>query len=150
MPASTKSKKPELSTHFAYDPSPVSETELRQHADAAGARRVTEADVEGAIVTERYFTAAEGVLGGRLVDNRFSLTPQRGENILEGQGSLNQLTFCVLTLRNGFTLVGQSACADPAGFDAEIGRRIARSDAVNKIWAFLGFELCTELTKEQG
>lgn len=52
-----------------------------------------------------------------------------------------QLTVCVLTLKNGFTVTGESACADPANFDADLGRMIARSNARNKIWPYLGFRL---------
>lgn len=45
------------------------------------------------------------------------------------------LTVCCLTLRNGFTVTGESACASPANFNAEIGRMIARVNARQKIWA---------------
>lgn len=54
-------------------------------------------------------------------------------------------TFCILTLQNGFTITGESACASPENFNKEIGQRLAKSDAVDKIWAFLGFELRTKL-----
>lgn len=46
---------------------------------------------------------------------------------------LTLLTFCVLVLKNGFTVTGESACASPENFDAEIGRKIARQNAVQKI-----------------
>ena len=59
--------------------------------------------------------------------------------------SLNLLTFCVLVLRNGFTVTGESACASPENFDAEIGRKIARQNAVQKIWPLMGYELRTKL-----
>jgi N4 Gp49/Sf6 Gp66 family protein len=51
------------------------------------------------------------------------------------------LTVCVLTLRNGFTVTGESACASPENFDAEIGRKIARANAVQKIWPLMGYQL---------
>ena len=44
------------------------------------------------------------------------------------------LTVCCLTLRNGFNVTGESACSSPEYFDAEIGRKIARENARNKIW----------------
>ena len=44
--------------------------------------------------------------------------------------NLGLLTFCVLVLRNGFTVTGESACASPENFDAEIGRKVARANAV--------------------
>lgn len=51
------------------------------------------------------------------------------------------LTVCCLTLRNGFTVTGESACASPENFDAEIGRKIARENARNKIWMLEGYLL---------
>lgn len=55
------------------------------------------------------------------------------------------LTICVLTLFNGFTVVGQSAAASPENFDADVGRRIARADAREKIWPLAGYLLKTRL-----
>jgi hypothetical protein len=55
--------------------------------------------------------------------------------------SLGLLTFCVLVLKNGFTVTGESACASPENFDAEIGRKIARQNAEQKIWPLMGYEL---------
>lgn len=51
------------------------------------------------------------------------------------------LTICVLTLRNGYLVTGESAAASPENFDAAIGRRIARENARNKIWALEGYLL---------
>ncbi|WP_228029098.1 Gp49 family protein, partial [Leptospira borgpetersenii] len=54
---------------------------------------------------------------------------------------LKLLTFCVLVLKNGFTVTGESACASPENFDEEIGRKISRQNAVNKIWLLEGYLL---------
>lgn len=43
------------------------------------------------------------------------------------------LTVCCMTLENGFTVIGQSACASPENFDVEIGRKKAKDNARNKI-----------------
>lgn len=51
------------------------------------------------------------------------------------------LTVCCLTLKNGFNVTGESACANPENFDTEIGQTIARKNAREKIWPFLGFRL---------
>ncbi|MOA09779.1 hypothetical protein D3C78_1296330 [compost metagenome] len=59
--------------------------------------------------------------------------------------ALNLLTFCVLVLKNGFTVIGESACASPDNFDAEIGRKIARQNAVAKVWPLMGYELRSKL-----
>jgi hypothetical protein len=61
--------------------------------------------------------------------------------------SLSLLTFCVLLLRNGFTVTGESACASPENFDAELGRKIARQNAVAKIWPLMGYALKEELNR---
>lgn len=49
------------------------------------------------------------------------------------------LTICVLTLQNGFIVTGESACLSLATFDAEIGRKIARDNAEDKIWQLEGY-----------
>lgn len=61
----------------------------------------------------------------------------------------SQLTVCCLTLRNGFTVTGESACASPANFDAEIGERVALANATNKIWALEGYLLKERLFQMQ-
>lgn len=60
----------------------------------------------------------------------------------------SQLTVCCLTLRNGFTVTGESACASPENFDAELGRKIARGNARDKIWALEGYLLKERLHKQ--
>ena len=51
------------------------------------------------------------------------------------------MTVCCLILENGYAVVGQSAAASPDNFDAEIGRKIARADAREKIWQLEGYLL---------
>lgn len=55
------------------------------------------------------------------------------------------LTICALTLKNGFHVVGESAAASPANFDVELGRKISRDNARNKIWALEGYLLRSKL-----
>ena len=57
----------------------------------------------------------------------------------------SQLTVCSLTLINGFTVSGESACASPENFDAEIGKKIAFDMARNKIWMLEGYLLKQKL-----
>lgn len=54
-------------------------------------------------------------------------------------------TVCCLTLRNGYTVIGESACASSANFDADFGRRLARENARNKIWQLEGYLLREQL-----
>lgn len=55
------------------------------------------------------------------------------------------LTLCVMTLKNGYTLVGKSACASPENYDEHIGRQIAYEDARKQIWALEGYALRNKL-----
>ena len=111
------------------------------------APRITPADVEANITSESYFTAADGVRGASVGKPGESLIP---EYVTYEGSPLSLLTFCVLVLRNGFTVTGESACASPENFDAELGRKIARQNAVQKIWPLLGFALKERLHAEGG
>ena len=118
---------------------------IEQEIQAKGktAPRVTPADVEASIASEHYFTADDGAQGAFLrSDPNFSGIPT--------PKALRLLTFCVLVLRNGFTVTGESACASPENFDAEIGRKIARQNAVQKIWPLMGYELRSMLADRCG
>ena len=95
------------------------------------APRVTLADIEANITSAFYFTAAEGVYGA---------SGHRPNSVRAGT-ALRLLTFCVLVLRNGFTVTGESACVSPENFDAELGRKIARQNAIAKVWPLMGYAL---------
>ena len=98
---------------------PVTETELKAHQEKIGGKRVT-LDALKANITKEEFHVFPG----------------------------SQLTVCVLTLLNGFTVTGESACADPAMFNEEIGQKIARENAERKIWPLMGYALKEEMMKE--
>ena len=55
------------------------------------------------------------------------------------------LTVCCLKLRNGYTVTGESAAASPGNFDEAIGRKIARDNARQKIWALEDYLLRSRL-----
>lgn len=88
------------------------------------APRITPDRINSEIAAEYFFTAADAV-----------------DRHQAPRGPLDLLTFCVLVLKNGFTVTGESACASPENFDAEIGKRVARDNAISKIWPLLGYEL---------
>lgn len=81
------------------------------------APRLTPADIDAQIMSEQY-------------------------HVFDG----TTLTVCCLTLRNGFTVTGESAAASPENFDREIGQRIARENARQKIWPLEGYTLRNELS----
>ena len=106
-------------------------------AGANVAPRVTPADIEEAMLSEHYFTAEQGAFA--------AFNPASGGDTVPP--ALSLLTFCVLVLKNGFTVTGESACASPENFDAEAGRIAARRNAENKIWPLMGYELKCRLAK---
>lgn len=58
------------------------------------------------------------------------------------------MTVCCLMTMNGFAVIGQSAAASPENFDAEIGRKVARADARDKLWQLEGYLLRERLYHE--
>lgn len=73
------------------------------------------------------------------------LTPEYVDSVIHGEqyhvfpGS--QMTVCCLTLKNGFSVIGQSGCANPENFDEEIGKKVAREKARSRIWELEGYLL---------
>ena len=123
------------------DPGPDAlEREIQAKADKGP--RVTPAALQAEIVSAHFFTAYQGAKAELQSDG---VAANAYEEI--GMQPLKLLTFCVLVLRNGFTVYGASACASPENFNAEIGRRIARENAEREIWPLLGFRLRDELAR---
>jgi hypothetical protein len=121
--------------------------EAEIQAKGLTAPRITPTDVEANIIGEAYFTGEQGRAAAVAPDGS---TPERGYFSRPGQHSpLSLLTFCVLVLKNGFTVTGTSACASPENFDAEIGRKVARQDAVRQVWPLMGYQLREQLYQMQ-
>lgn len=57
-------------------------------------------------------------------------------------------TVCMLTMKNGYNVLGTSACADPANFNKAKGELYSYQDAVNNVWPLEGYLLREELSKE--
>lgn len=117
------------------------EQEIQAKADKGP--RVTPAALKDEIVSEHYFTAFDGVAGSAY--NHASPDGVLRPFTFTAPGTLGLLTFCVLVLRNGFTVHGVSACASPENYNKEIGERIARENAEREIWPLLGFRLRDQL-----
>ena len=113
--------------------------------------RVTMQDVEDAIISEHYFTAAHAMAAKvkRCETDQIQRAAVYKSAALEQLDMINSalecLTFCVLVLRNVFTVTGESVCVSPENFDAETGRKIARQNAVAKIWPLMGYALRDKL-----
>lgn len=92
-------------------------------------RRVTAQDVQDEIV-EKHFVLGCDAFG------------------VSKDHPLGLLTICCLVMKNGFTVHGMSACADPTNFNEEIGREIAERNATSVAWGHMGYELKSQLYAE--
>jgi hypothetical protein len=115
----------------------MNDIESEIQAKGLTAPRVTPPDIEAEISSEWYINGGDA-------------QPDEFQPPVPAQHPLRLLTICVLVLRNGFTVTGESACASPENFDAEIGRKIARQNAVNKVGPLLGFRLRDKLHARSG
>jgi len=92
---------------------------------------MNEADIERAI-REKHLTSAR-------------VTPQAVDDQIVSAKYHNfpntTVTVCCLILKNGFTVVGESACASPENFDEELGKQIARDNARQQIFKLEGYVL---------
>lgn len=99
--------------------------------------KLTLADIEAEIAVEHYFNGHAAAAVGMQVGSANEVTIR----------SLTRLTICVLILHNGHKAVGVNhGPVDPANFDAELGRKYAREDAIAKLWEPLGFRLRDRLS----
>ena len=100
------------------------------------APRLTPADIDSKIKAVEYILPRD-------VCKR-----DNGVEVFDAPLPLQTLTFCILTLENGFTVTGESACASPENFDAEIGKKIAYDNAREKIWLLEGYLLKEKLNNQ--
>ena len=107
-------------------------TEAECAANAV-APRVSLADIEAAILHRYDVDGHSAVTGGQ------SKAPVQ----------LSLLSLCILYMRNGFMVVGKSAPASAANFDAELGKKLAYEDAVRQIWPMMGWALRDKLHAEK-
>jgi hypothetical protein len=107
----------------------LAETEKECAANAV-APRVSLADIEAAIAA-RYDTTAGKAVG--------LTVPQHA--------SLDLLSICILIMQNGFVIIGKSAPASAANFNAELGKKLAYEDAIRQLWPLMGYALRDKLAK---
>jgi hypothetical protein len=114
------------------------EIEAEIQAKGLNAPRLTPALIEEAIADELYYNP--GRMGSE--DEQTDFRCMVGDLSFD---AYRCLTICILVLKNGFTVVGKSACASPENFDRELGRKIAREDAKRQIWPLEGYLLKDKL-----
>ena len=54
-------------------------------------------------------------------------------------------TLAIVKMKNGYVVTGQSAPADPANYDKELGEKFSFEDAIRKVWPLEGYQLCEKL-----
>ena len=99
--------------------------------------RVALADIEANIAHEISFTA-----GGVLYKSPYT---KYGKPLPK---SLDVLTICIITMKNGFSVIGKSAPADPQNFNELLGEKFAREDAIRQLWPLMGYELRERLYRQ--
>lgn len=105
------------------------------------APRVTIEQIESKVASEYYFTALDGVMGAEgHTDGNYTRVVDHV--------ALSLTTFCVLVLHTGHTIVGKSACVSAANFDAVLGRKYAREDAIKQMWPLEGYLLSERLYED--
>lgn len=77
--------------------------------------------------------------------NAVSATNQADQEHID---RLNLTTHCVLILENDYTIVGSSACVDPASYVQDIGDYLAFEDAISKIWPLEGYVLANQMHEQ--
>lgn len=99
----------------------LTDDELKAKLDASPGERVTKEQIEDRIADIAFMRLGEHLLSSGVT-----------------------ATLCTLTLDNGFSVRGESACVDPKNYDREIGERFAYDDAFRKLWPFFGFLLAEQ------
>lgn len=90
------------------------------------------------IKTQDQLDAAIAATPGEKVTPDYMRSRIKGHTFHRLDGTL---IVCVITLDNGYTVTGQSACADPVNFSEAIGQKIAFDNAFNALWPLFGFLL---------
>lgn len=108
-------------------------TEAECAANAV-APRVSLADIEAAIYCRYDINGADAVIRAKRSGLAADYPP-------DDRGRLDLLSICILVMRNGFSVIGKSACASPENFNRELGKQLAYEDAVRQLWPLMGFAL---------
>ncbi len=127
----------------------MSEQEIEKEIQDKGlnAPRITPEHIDSVIQSVHYFTASDGYAGALASSEEFNSLPE-GERFINPPQQLDLLTFCVIVLKNGFTVTGESACASPENFNAKIGQKVAYGNAREKIWELEDYLLKEKLYQE--
>lgn len=82
------------------------------------------------------------------VASEFTFTADQTGPLQANTPELKLLTICLMVMKNGFVVIGKSAPASPENFNAELGAKFAREDAVRQLWPIMGYALREKLSQE--
>jgi len=87
--------------------------------------------------TAKKFTATPALVEGTIKAEAYHVFPG------------TTMTVCCLTMLNDFSVLGHSACANPENFDAELGKKLARQQAISRAQEMVGYSICEVLAERK-
>lgn len=99
------------------------------------APRISLKDIEDEIQTVAYTTGDKFMMHATIVERNDKTVPPDAHTV----------TICMVTMKNGWMLVGMSAPASPENFDAAHGRKLAYDRCIMQIWPLMGYMLKEQL-----
>jgi len=103
-------------------------------AKMGGGKRVKLSDIEDNIAFVFYVTGEDAVQAGT-GEAHHALT------FHDAYKSLRTMTICIIQLKNGFNLIGQSTPADAANFDPQVGKVNAYENAIRQAWPLMAYAM---------
>lgn len=94
---------------------------------------MSEEKIEAIIATHTAPRVTEESIKERIADTSYFVVPG------------TTLTLCIITMANGFSVRGESACVSPDNFNKEVGEHYAYKDAFQKLWALEAYLLKEKL-----
>ena len=107
-------------------------TYLQQYGDMKMSNESVDQEVQAKGLTYAPRVSLQDVMDN-IVGETYTLLPNR------------RTTICQLTLRNGFTVEGKSACVSIENYNEELGNRRAKENAITEIWQVMGYHLAQEI-----
>lgn len=90
---------------------------------------MTEAQLDSAIAARPYEKVTKEGMEAKIAKVDYMVLPN------------STVTVCNITMKNGYSVRGESACVDPRNYNMEIGQNLAYKDAFSKLWALEGYLL---------
>lgn len=115
------------------------------HALGAGPK-ITPADIEAQIKSCIFVNAFEAAVWKQGANKNAGMPGESAVAFVPWE--LQVLTICLMVLKNGFTVVGKSACVSPENYDRPLGEKIAREDAIDQIWPLMGYALRDKIAED--